>query len=74
MVSKGRHPKKPIATAIKALDTDLFTTEEVHNGHRWGVVTCNVCGDTVAVWSTPRVPEHNASAIAKFAKAHTEMH
>ncbi|MBD8729342.1 hypothetical protein [Frigoribacterium sp. CFBP 13707] len=74
MVSSGRHPKKPIAAAIKALDADLFTTEEVHKGHRWGVVTCNVCGDTVSVWSTPKVPENNAAAIARFAKTHTEKH
>lgn len=74
MVSAGRHPKNPIAEAIKALDADLFTVEEIHKSHRWGVVACTECGDTVAVWSTPKVPEHNAAAIAKFAKRHTTKH
>ena len=74
MVSNGRHPKQPIAAAIKALDADLFTTEEIHKSHRWGVVRCNDCGDEVSVWSSPKVPEDNAAKIAKFAKKHTNDH
>lgn len=74
MVSSGRHPKNPIATAIKALDADLFITEEIHKSHRWGVVRCKVCGDEVTVWSSPKVPEDNAAKIAKFAKKHANNH
>jgi hypothetical protein len=74
MVSKHRHPKQPIAKAIKALDGDLFDVDELHKGHRWGVVTCTECGDTMNIFSTPKVPEDNASDIAKFAKTHIEKH
>ncbi|WOF23868.1 hypothetical protein N8K70_04070 [Microbacterium betulae] len=71
MVSKGRHPKNPIANALAALDGERFEVVEVHKGHRWGVVSCRACGATTQVWSTPRVPEHNAQAIARFAHNHT---
>lgn len=74
MVSTGRHPKKPIAEAIKALNAGLFTVEEIHRGHRWGVARCDVCGDEISIWSTPRVPEHTAAAIARFARSHAELH
>jgi len=74
MVSSNRHPKQPIAAALKALDGAMFTTEEIHKSHRWGAVRCNVCGDDVSVWSSPKVPENNAAQIAKFAKKHTTDH
>jgi len=74
MVSSGRHPKNPIAQAIQVLDADLFDVNEIHKGHRWGAVVCKVCGDDQPIWSSPRVPEDNASDIAKFARRHTKKH
>jgi len=70
MVTAGRHPKNPINKAIKALDGERFEVEAVHKGHRWGVVRCLFCGDEVSIWSTPRVPENNATAIQRFAERH----
>lgn len=70
MVSKGRHPKAPIAKALKALDSTKFEVVALHTGHRWGIVRCLTCGDDIAIWSTPRVPEHNADAIRRFAHNH----
>jgi hypothetical protein len=70
MVSKGRHQKNPINRALDALDPNRFAIEPIHVGHRWGVVRCLTCDDTVSVWSTPRVPENNAADIQRFAKRH----
>jgi hypothetical protein len=70
MVSKGRHPKNAINRALDALDLDRFVIEPVHNGHRWGIVRCLTCDDSVTVMSTPRVPEYNAADIQRFAKRH----
>jgi hypothetical protein len=74
MVSKGRHPKKPIADGLAKLDAVRFSVVEVHKGHRWGKVVCVACGADLALYSTPRVPEHTAEQIGKFATthAHTE--
>lgn len=66
MVSAGRHPKKPINKAIENLDKTRFEVEEIHRGHRWGVVRCRTCGANRAIWSTPRVPENNAKDIERF--------
>jgi hypothetical protein len=70
MVSKGRHPNKVIADTLKAIDTTRFTVEEIHRGHRWGVLTCRRCGQGYAIWSTPRVPEHEAESYRRFMKQH----
>lgn len=70
MVSKGRHPKAPIAKALKAVGRDGLAVHEIHKGHRWGVLTCTHCGSSLAVWSTPRVPEDVAAAIHKFDLKH----
>lgn len=70
MVTRGRHPKKAVATALDGLDGDRFRVEEIHRGHRWGVVRCLWCGATLAVWSTPRVPEDLARAIGRFVARH----
>lgn len=72
MVSRGRHPKKPINDALASLDPAQFEVEEIHRGHRWGVVRHIATGDTLAIWSTPRVPEDNANAIRRFARRHTQ--
>ena len=69
MVSAGRHPKNAINAALARL-SDGFEVEEVHKGHRWGLVRCTVCGETAPVWSTPRVPEHNARLIERFVDRH----
>ena len=70
MISPTRHPKNAINAALDALDPQRFAVEEVHRGHRWGVVRCLACGDIRAVWSSPRVPENNAHDITAFARKH----
>lgn len=70
MVSKGRHPKAPIAKAIKAVNRDGLRVDEIHKGHRWGALTCTHCGASLSIWSTPRSPENVASEIHKFDVKH----
>ncbi len=70
MVSGGRHPKKPIAAALKAVTRDGLEVVEVHRGHRWGVLVCTVCGDRLALHSTPRVPEDTARRVGRFEITH----
>lgn len=70
VVGPGRHPKNPINQALKAISSSRFAVLEIHSGHRWGVVICRACGDEIAIWSTPRVPENNAAAIQRFAERH----
>lgn len=72
MVSRGRHPKKPIADALAAVARPTLDVEEIHKGHRWGVLRCTTCGTTLAIWSTPRVPEDLARRIRRFADTHLE--
>lgn len=55
---------------LAALDGARFAREKIHNGHRRGMAICLICGDSVAIWSTPRVPEHTAEAIQRFASRH----
>jgi hypothetical protein len=66
MVSRGRHPKQPIAAALAAVARPGLAVEEIHQGHRWGVLRCTVCKDRLAIWSTPRVPETLARRIRRF--------
>jgi hypothetical protein len=73
MVSAGRHPKKAINQAINSLKDSGFEIREIHNGHRWGMAVCRTCGDSVAIWSTPRVPENHAAAIHRFANKHGHL-
>lgn len=71
MVSRGRHPKKPIADTLADLP-DHFEVREIHKGHRWGVVHCGGCGAYTPIYSSPSVPEHNADAIRRFVRRHGE--
>ncbi|WIY83715.1 hypothetical protein [Propionimicrobium sp. PCR01-08-3] len=70
VISKGRHPKNAINKVLYELNDAWFEVVEVHKGHRWGKVVCRECGMTVPIWSTPRVPEHNADAIRRFMHNH----
>ena len=70
MVSKGRLPKNAINSALRELDPTHYEIVEIHNGHRWGVVRCLTCKAEIAIWSTPRVPEHVAENIRRFAAKH----
>ncbi len=70
MVSGGRHPKKPIAAALKAVARDGLAVIEIHRGHRWGALVCTVCGADLALHSTPRVPEDTARRIHRFDYKH----
>lgn len=70
VVSGGRHPKKPIADALTAVDCPGLRVDQIHKGHRWGVLVCEVCGDDLSLWSTPRVPEDVARRVHRFAQRH----
>lgn len=70
MVSRGRHPKKPIADALAAVARPGLEVEEIHRGHRWGALVCTVCKADLAIPSTPRVPESTAKRIRRFDTNH----
>jgi len=83
MVSKGRHPKTPVAKALDAAKgLDHLNVVEDHKGHRWGWVICLTChqgqpdrgypGDpgSFTVWSTPEPPEGHAKQIHRFVARH----
>jgi len=70
MVSGGRHPKQPIAAALKAVAREGLEVLEIHRGHRWGALVCTVCGADLALHSTPRVPEDTARRIYRFDHKH----
>jgi hypothetical protein len=66
MVSKGRHPKQPIAAALTAVDRPGLEVVEIHKGHRWGALICTKCRTDLPIWSSPRVPEDTARNIHRF--------
>ena len=70
LVSLGRHPKKPIADALKAVAREGLEVVEIHRGHRWGALVCRVCGADLALHSTPRVPEDTARRVGRFDLKH----
>ncbi len=49
VVSSGRHPKKPIADALAAVAGDNLRVDQIHKGHRWGVLVCVICGDDLSI-------------------------
>jgi len=55
-VPRRRHPKKDIEAALRFAEAAGWIVEEIHRGHRWGIVRCPTGADVVAVWSTPRDP------------------
>ena len=69
LVSLGRHPKKPIADALKAVAREGLEVVEIHRGHRWGALVW-VCGADLALHSTPRVPEDTARRVGRFDLKH----
>lgn len=40
------------------------------NGHVWGRLHCTVCGDTQAIFSTPRSADNHAKALHRFGERH----
>lgn len=70
MVSKGRHPKKPIADALASVARDGLDVIEIHRAHRWGKLVCTVCGADIPLYSSPKVPEDTAKRIHRFDRQH----
>lgn len=70
MVSRGRHPKAPVAEALASVTREGLQVEEIHKGHRWGALTCTRCGQRLGIWSTPRVPGDLAKEIRRFDRKH----
>jgi hypothetical protein len=54
--SRRRHPKKDLEYALAVAEAAGWAVEEIHRGHRWGVVRCPSGEHQVAIWSTPRDP------------------
>jgi hypothetical protein len=71
MVSRGRHQKKEVADALRRAAVAGLSNDELHQGHRWGVVRCNRCMATRSISSTPRNPGAHAKQIDRFAVIHT---
>jgi len=65
-VGKGRHPKNEINRALKKARKSHFEVVEDHNGHRWGWIVCQVCGDNVPVWGTPGRPGNHAKRLIEL--------
>jgi hypothetical protein len=70
MVSRGRHPKKEVAEALRRAQDVGLSIVEIHRGHRWGEVRCLPCEASRDVWSTPRDPGTHAKQIDRFAARH----
>lgn len=70
MVSRGRHPKAPVANVLKNLPTARFDVVEIHSGHRWGKVICRQCEGSQGIWTTPRDADNHAQQLERFAAKH----
>ncbi|MGQ0777217.1 MAG: hypothetical protein ACT4NY_22845 [Pseudonocardiales bacterium] len=62
--------ERSLADALAAVARPDLRVDEIHKGHRWGVLGCEVCGDDLSLWSTPSVPEHVAKRVHRFADRH----
>jgi hypothetical protein len=71
MVSRGRHPKKAIADALADVVQDgVVEVEEIHRGHRWGVLTCTICGGPAGNMVHAARAGELARQIHRFADRH----
>jgi hypothetical protein len=70
MASRGRHPKKEVADALKRAEVAGLLIKEIHKGHRWGEVTCGRCDASRAIFSTPQSPGNHAKQIDRFTTKH----
>ena len=71
MVSRRRHPKSEIATALDAASRAGLAVEVDEKGHRWGRIRCAGCGmPPFTVWGTPRNPGSHAKDINRFVASH----
>jgi len=67
-VHMGRHPKKDVAKALEAAG-ETFTVRPM-KGHAWGFLICDVCGQKMSIWSTPKSPSSHAKRIREFITKH----
>lgn len=78
VVSRGRHQKPQVAKAPKApkalkdIAPDGLEVEEVHKGHRWGVLRCTVWRTELDIWSTPTDPDVTGKLIRRFDARHRD--
>jgi hypothetical protein len=70
MVSRGRHQKKEVAEALFDAERAGLIVVELHSGHRWGEVRCDVCGSARDVSSTPRNQGVHAKQLKRFVARH----
>ncbi len=50
------HPKKEIEAALRVAEARGWIVEEIHRGHRWGILSCPTREHLMVIWSTPRSP------------------
>ncbi len=65
-VARGRHPSKIVEEAVRYAESSGWTYKTAgKSAHAWGFMLCPGPCPQIAVWSTPRVPEHHARAIRR---------
>ena len=70
MVGKGRHAKNEINRAFKVARRSHFVVLRDGNGHRWGWIVCEICGERFPIWSTPRNAGNHAKQLQAFMDDH----
>ncbi len=70
MVSRGRHPKSAVASALSKAKAAGLIVEEDRNGHRWGRVRCPTCASPFTIAGTPQNPDNHAKKIDAFIARH----
>lgn len=66
----GEHPKADIRTALRRARKEGMVVDEIHNGHRWGTLTCPGCERSQPVYCTPKSPSTAARRIDEFSRKH----
>ncbi|MDA8289447.1 MAG: hypothetical protein M0014_13565 [Actinomycetota bacterium] len=67
-MTRKRHPSGVIEEAVRYAESNGWSYRPSgKSAHAWGFVVCPGDCPQVAVWSTPRVPEHHARAIRRAA-------
>lgn len=71
-VSKWSHSKSQVRKALDEADDKVGfnVVDSSSQGHSWGYVLCEGCGQKLFVWSTPRSADNHANQIRRFLANH----
>jgi hypothetical protein len=67
-MSRRRHPKKEIETALRYSEGRGWSVKPKPSGHAWGEIRCPSGargGCRVSVWSSPRDPGNHAKHLMR---------